>query len=114
MMAGVVTASYIERHAGERLRRADVRDSFSMSVLVAAAEAELHTEVSYAAMNEWLTTYRMSAKERYVRVCLAPPERGGVGQRRHGLGCQGVGLVPMVSEQERVWKVSQFSVLVSC
>ena len=39
--------------------------------------------------------------------------RGGVGQRRHGLGCQGVGLVPTVSEQERVWKVSQFSVLVS-
>ena len=44
----------------------------------------------------------------------SPPREGGVGQRRHGLGSQGVGLVPMVSEQERVWKVSQFSVLVSC
>ena len=54
---------------------------------------------------------------RHVRVCPGmsspPPERGGVGQRRHGLGCQGVGLVPTVREQERVWKVSQFSVLVS-
>ena len=49
----------------------------------------------------------------HVRVCLAPPREGGVGQRRHGLGSPGVGLVPMVSEQERVWKVSQFSVLVS-
>ena len=48
---------------------------------------------------------------RYVKP---PPERGGVGQRRHGQGSQGVGLVPTVSEQERVWKVSQLSVLVSC
>ena len=54
---------------------------------------------------------------RHVRVCpgmSSPPREGGVGQRRHGLGSPGVGLVPMVSEQERVWKVSQFSVLVSC
>ena len=82
MMAGVVTASYIERHAGERLRRADVRDSFSMSVLVAAAEAELHTEVSYAAMSEWLTTYRMSAKVEVVADGMCLEERFGDELRR--------------------------------
>ena len=82
MMAGVVTASYIERHAGERLRRADVRDSFSMSVLVAAAEAELHMEVSYAAMNEWLTTYRMSAKVEVVADGMCLEERFGDELRR--------------------------------
>ena len=49
----------------------------------------------------------------FVRVCLAPPVRGGVGQRRQGQGCQGVGLVPIVSEQVRVWKVRQTSVEVS-
>ena len=35
-------------------------------------------------------------------VSSPPPVRGGVGQRRQGQGCQGVGLVPIVSEQVRV------------
>ena len=39
----------------------------------------------------------------FVRGWLVPPGMGGgVGQRRQGQGCQGVGLVPIVSEQVRV------------
>ena len=39
----------------------------------------------------------------FVRVCSSPPPvRGEVGQLWQGQGCQGVGLVPIVSEQVRV------------
>ena len=50
-----VTAVSIERHAGDRLRRSDLRDVYDVSMLISAAEAELGAEVSYAVMQEWLT-----------------------------------------------------------